>query len=79
MAKEFEAPADEVVDDKPRVKAAVRTTCKTTTSQPSMEKLIEVIDEVETMVRIGKPKEALLAKLKQAADLATRINNGGAK
>jgi hypothetical protein len=41
--------------------------------------LIELIDEAETMVRVGKGKEAVLAKLKQVADLATRINNGGAK
>jgi hypothetical protein len=31
------------------------------------------------LVRTGKPKETVLAKLKVVADLATRINNGGAK
>jgi hypothetical protein len=77
-AKDFEEAAEEVVDEKPRITMAGKSSAtKTVTRKPSMEALIEVIDEVQTMVKVGKPKEAVLAKLKQAADLATRINNGG--
>lgn len=76
--KDFEEAAEKVADAKPRVTVAGNgSTTKTATGKASIETLIEVIDEVQTMVRVGKPKEAVLAKLKQAADLATRINNKG--
>jgi len=76
-AKKFMEAAVVVVDDKPHITIADQSSTKTSTGKASMETLIEVIDEVQTMVRVGKPKEAVLSKLKQAADLATRINNGG--
>jgi len=75
--KDFEEAAEKVADKKPRVTASNNSTTKTATGKASIETLIEVIDEVQTMVRVGKPKEAVLAKLKVAADLATRINNKG--
>jgi hypothetical protein len=78
-AKDFENAADEVTGEKPRITVPPQSATKTAPARPSMENLIEVIDEVETMVRVGKPKEAVLAKLKLAADLATRINNGGGR
>ena len=77
-AKDFEEAAEEV-EEKPRVTQPAQPKTKTTTSKPSLEKLIELIDVVETWVRAGKPKEAVLTKLKAVADLATRINNGGVK
>lgn len=76
-AKDFREAAEEVTDAKPRITVTSTGGTKTTTGKASMEALIELIDEVQTMVRGGKPKEAVLAKLKQTADLATRINNGG--
>jgi hypothetical protein len=77
-AKDYEDAAEEVAEDKPRVTVASKSAgTKTTTGIASMEPLIELIDEVQTMVKVGKPKEAILSKLKAAADLATRINNGG--
>jgi hypothetical protein len=78
-AEDFEEAAKVVADETHRVTVPPHSATKTTAVKPSMENLIEVIDEVQTMVRVGKPKEAVLAKLKQAADLATRINNGGGK
>ena len=78
-AKDFEEAAEEVQDDKPRVTTGQSLIVKPTTGKASMEALIELIDEVQTMVRVGKPKEAVLGKLKAAADLATRINNGGSQ
>jgi hypothetical protein len=70
--KQFEEAAEEV---KPRVTVAGKSSTTTTTGKPSLESLIELIDEAQTMVRASRPKEAILEKLKRAADLATRINN----
>ena len=75
--KEFKESAEEVTGEKPRAKAASQSSAKASPVKATLESLIELIDEVQTMVRVGKPTEAVLAKLKAAADLATRINNGG--
>ena len=77
VTQDFEEAAEKVTGEKPRVTVAGKSSTQTSTSKASMETLIEVIDDAQTMVRVGKPKEAVLAKLKQAADMATRINNGG--
>ena len=76
-AKDFEEAAEAVVNEKPRITVAAKTITRTSTGKSSIESLIELIDELQTMVKVGKPKEAVLTKLKQAADIATRINNGG--
>lgn len=73
-AKQFKQAAREAAEEKPRV--CVARKCPTT-GKATMELLIEVIDEAQTMVRAGRPKETILAKLKAAADMATHINNGG--
>jgi len=76
-AKDFEEAAGEVAEEKASITVGKPAKSKPVTGKASLETLIELIDEVETMVRAGRPKEAVLAKLKAAADLATRINNGG--
>ena len=79
-AKDFAEAAEEVAEVKPRITVAGQSgSTKTTTGKASLESLIELIDEVQTMVRVDRPKELVLGKLKVAADLATRINNGGGK
>ena len=79
-AKDFEQAADEIAEAKPRITVAGQSgSTKTTTGKASLESLIELIDEVQTMVRVDRPKELVMAKLKVVADLATRLNNGGGK
>jgi hypothetical protein len=73
-AKQFKEAAQEVKGnaEKKAPKAAKSN------SKDNLEALIEVIDQVQTMVREDKPKQDIIAKLRSAAELATRINNGGA-
>jgi hypothetical protein len=77
-ARDFEKAAEEETGDKPRITVASKSITTSTTGKPSLESLIELIDEVQTMVKTGKPQAAVLAKLKLAADLATKLNNGRA-
>ena len=76
--QDFQDAADAVTLEKPRVTMAGKSSSpKSTPGKASMESLIEAIDEVQTMVRVDRPKQAIMAKLKVVADLATHINNGG--
>lgn len=74
-AKEFKEAAQEV-KEKPHV--AKPENSKNVIGKAKMESLIEIIDQLQTMVKEDKPKTDIMKKLKTAADLATRINNGGA-
>jgi hypothetical protein len=49
---------------------------KPTISQASVEALIELISGVQTMLKTGKSKAAVLASLKAATDLAAHIKGG---
>lgn len=75
VTKDFSEAAKELV--KPRITSASKESTKTATGKASMETLIGLIDDLQTMVKADKPKEEVLAKLKQVADLVTHINNKG--